>query len=74
MSKEEKPVRGMVFMDWKGRVIDVLGVGRYIETMEELVCYRYKVDGMVYFCSLSKWHEMVDENGTVRFARVGGVG
>lgn len=61
------------YKHFKGNIYEVIGIGKYSETLEELVIYKSIKDNSIWVRPLSMWNETVekDNNTYKRFEYIG---
>ncbi|WP_413295330.1 DUF1653 domain-containing protein [Bdellovibrio sp. HCB185ZH] len=66
MANEQLPIGGAIYKHYKGKLYQVIGVGKHSETMEDVVLYQCLYEnslGRLWTRPLAMWNEVVDVDG-----------
>ena len=58
---------GKTYRHYKGNLYKIIALGKYSETLEDMIIYQAVRDGKVWVRPAKMWNEVVDNNGTLRF-------
>ncbi len=58
---------GKVYRHYKGNLYKILALGKYSETLEDMIVYQAIKDGKVWIRPAKMWNEVIDSNGRLRF-------
>ena len=58
---------GKFYKHYKGNLYKIIALGKHSENLEEMIVYQSVKDGQIWIRPKSMWHEIIDNNGTLRF-------
>lgn len=59
---------GKFYKHYKGNLYKIIALGKHSENLEEMIVYQSAKDGQIWIRPKSMWNEIIDNNGTLRFA------
>lgn len=59
---------GKFYKHYKGNLYKIIALGKHSENLEEMIVYQSVKDGQIWIRPKSMWNEIIDNNGTLRFA------